>query len=202
MQVAYIAAVDGDYVSEPHGDVGQIFGDEFLHFAAESFALFLVGFDVDLVGQCVDARVAVAAAVGALGRKPFRRKNKFENVGNVVGTYRAGVGELEIAACGVGEKRGQFEQSLTGRGIGDFTEDGGAVCTGGVGDVGGAMVKSFVGEDGERQRFFGVGGDGEMSGREHFEGREVTSGEWRVASEKNAELGNEERVLGAAAGDD
>jgi hypothetical protein len=104
LQVAYFAAVDGDYVSEPHGDVGQLFGDDFLHFAAEGFALFLVGFDVELVGQHVDARVAVA--VGAVGRKPFRRKNKFENVGIVVGCYRAGVGDLEIAACGVLEKRG------------------------------------------------------------------------------------------------
>ena len=88
LQVAYFATVDGDYVSEPHGDVGQLFGDDFLRFAAEGFALFLVGFDVDLVGQRVDARVAAAAAVGAVGRKAFGRKNKFENVGIVVGEWR------------------------------------------------------------------------------------------------------------------
>ena len=50
------------------------------------------------------------SAVGAVGRKTLRGKNKFEHVGIVVGADPSRIGELEVASCGVGEKRGEFQR--------------------------------------------------------------------------------------------
>src|SRR5262245_46699406 len=50
-------------------------------------------------------------------------------------------------------------ERLVRRGIGDFTEDGGAVGAGGGGNVRRTAVEGFVGEEGEGEGFFGVGGD-------------------------------------------
>ena len=55
-------------------------------------------------------------------------------------------------------------------GIGDFTEDGGAMGAGGGGEVGGAVVEGFVGEEGEGVGFFGLFGDAEFLGGEEFDG--------------------------------
>jgi len=49
VEVAEFATVDGDNVGESHGDVGEIVSDDFLDFAAESFAFFLIGLYVNLV---------------------------------------------------------------------------------------------------------------------------------------------------------
>jgi len=63
------------------------------------------------------------------------------------------------------ERRG-----LAGRGIGDFTKDGGTAGTGGFGEIGGAVVEGFVGEEGEGIGFLGVFGDAELGGGEDFDG--------------------------------
>ncbi len=51
------------------------------------------------------------SAVGAVGRKTLRGKNKFEDVGIVVGADPARIGELEITPCGVGKKRREFQRT-------------------------------------------------------------------------------------------
>jgi len=66
-----------------------------------------------------------------------------------------------------------LRQTLTRRGIGDFTEDGRLFCSRGGGQIRGALVKSFVGQDGEGQGFFGVGGDVETRRRKNRDGDEV-----------------------------
>jgi hypothetical protein len=78
--------VDGNYIGKPHGDVGQVVGQDFLDFAAECFAFFLIHFHTNLIGQRVDTRIAVVPAVGAVGRETLRRKDKFEDIGIVVGS--------------------------------------------------------------------------------------------------------------------
>ena len=46
-----------------------------------------------------------------MGRKTPRRKNKFEHVGIVVGADPPRISELEVASCGVGKKRGEFQRT-------------------------------------------------------------------------------------------
>ena len=104
-------------------------------------------------------------------------------------------------------------------GIGDFTEDGGAVGAGGGGEIGRAMVEGLVGEEGEGVGFLGLFRDVEVGGGDYFDGIfwKVPSGEWpfgyaqgrraairreRIDSEKGFELGHEKGIAGAAAGDD
>jgi len=80
---------------------------------------------------------------------------------------------------------------LAGRGIGDFTEDGGAAGAGGFGEIGGAVVEGFVGEEGEGVGFFGVLGDAELGGGENFDG-----------GQGGGELRHDERIVSAPTGDD
>jgi len=109
LQIAELAAVDGNHIGEPHRDVGQIVGQDFLYFAAECFAFFLIHFHTNLVGERVDARVAVVSAIGAIGRESFGGKNKFEDVGIVVGANPTQESQLEISVDGVGEESCEFE---------------------------------------------------------------------------------------------
>ena len=56
-------------------------------------------------------------------------------------------------------KRGRLRRdgwALAGRGIGDFTEDGGAARASGAGEIAGAAVEGFVGEEREREGLFRV----------------------------------------------
>jgi len=62
--------------------------------------------------------------------------------------------------------------TLAGRGIGDFTKDGGAVGAGGGGEIAWAVMEGFVGEKGKGEGFFGGFGDAEMGGGKNFDGRE------------------------------
>ncbi len=98
--------MDGDYIGEPHRDVGQVVRQDFLYFAAESLSFFLIHFNANLIGERIDARAAVVSAIGAVGREAFGGKNKFENVGIVVGADPTQESELEISVDGVGEKCG------------------------------------------------------------------------------------------------
>ena len=77
--------MDGDDVRKPERQVGQVFGKDFLNFAAERLPFFAIRFRANLVDQRVDARVAIVSAVGAVGREALRGKNEFEDVGIVVG---------------------------------------------------------------------------------------------------------------------
>ena len=93
---------------------------------------------------------------GRQSRNVTARKKRLAPVGMTVA--RANSADFEPAAQHVQEFF-PFVIRLAGRGVGDFTEDGGAACACGGGDVGRALVECFVGEDGEGQGFFGVGGD-------------------------------------------
>ena len=48
--------------------------------------------------------------------------------------------------CLCHKRRREERKRLAGRGIGDFTKDGGVVGAGGGGEIGGAVVEGFVGE--------------------------------------------------------
>src|SRR6266699_697178 len=80
------AAMDGNDVVEPHGQVRKIFR------------------------ECVDVRVAIVSAIGAVGRKALRRESVFKKIGIGVGADPALVGDLEISLCDVGEQRGELER--------------------------------------------------------------------------------------------
>jgi hypothetical protein len=103
--------MDGDYVGKPHGDVGELFGDYFLGFAAKLFSFFLIGLYTNLISQPVDVRILVVSAVGAVGRETFGSKNIFKNVGIVVGADPTRVSELKISARRIGKRGGQFQRA-------------------------------------------------------------------------------------------
>ncbi len=69
MQVAEFAAMHGNDVGEPHGDVGQIVSQDFLYFAAERFPFVAVHFHTNLIGERVDTRIAVVSAICAVRRE-------------------------------------------------------------------------------------------------------------------------------------
>src|SRR5690349_7172126 len=60
-------------------------------------------------------------------------------------------------------------KDLAGRGIADFTEDGGLVRAGGGGEIRWAAMEGFVGEDSEGEGFFGGFGDAEGGGGEDLD---------------------------------
>jgi hypothetical protein len=60
--------------------------------------------------------------------------------------------------------RSAGKSELAGWGVGDFSEDGGAVGSGGGGDVARAMMQRFIGHQGEGEGFFGVFGDAKIGG--------------------------------------
>jgi hypothetical protein len=64
-----------------------------------------------LICEYVHLRIAVVAAVCAIGRKAPRREDQLEDRGIVVGADPAKIRELKIAASGVGEKRGELERT-------------------------------------------------------------------------------------------
>ena len=80
-------------------------------------------------------------------------------------------------ASGAGHRR--FYQGWPGGGAG------------GVGEIAGAKLPVFVGEEGEGVGFFGVFGDAELGGGEHFDG-----------CQGGGKLRHDERIVGAATGDD
>src|SRR6266851_8943994 len=78
-----------------------------------------------------------------------------------------------------------------GWGIGDFTENCRAARAGGGGNVAGAVVKSLVRQQGKSESFFCVFGYAELRGWNDLDLRKGGSN-----------LPHDERVVGAAAGDD
>ena len=58
---------------------------------------------------------------------------------------------------------------LSGRGIGDFTENGGTARASGAGEIAGALVKGLVGEQGEGEGFLGVAQDAKFGRCEDFD---------------------------------
>src|SRR5208337_1056149 len=88
-------------------------------------------------------------------------------------------------------RRREDRKESAGRGIGDFTKDGGAEGACGTGEIGGAVVEGCVGQEGEGEGFFGVFGDAEFGGRENFDG-----------GKSGSELRHDERIVSATAGDD
>ena len=101
----------GDYIGEPHGDVGQVVGQDSLCFAAECLSFCLVHFHTNLIGERVDARIAVVSAIRAVWREALGRENELEDVRIVVGADPAEKGELKISADGIGEESGQLERT-------------------------------------------------------------------------------------------
>ncbi len=88
-------AVDGDVVDVPEIYVGEIVGDDLLDLLKDLFALVAVGSLAGLVEKCVEVGVAVAAAIGAVGRNFVRREDEFKNVGIVISADPALRVELE-----------------------------------------------------------------------------------------------------------
>src|SRR6202171_5680250 len=101
--------MDGDYVGGPERGVREIVGQDFLALAAENLPFFTIHFDTDLVGERVDARVAVVSAVGAIGREALAGEGELEEIRVAGGADPAEKIDLEIAFQGVGEERGLFE---------------------------------------------------------------------------------------------
>ena len=88
--------------------------------------------------------------------------------------------------------RGEGEGlQLTRRGIRNFTKDGGAAGSGGVGKIRRAKLPVFVGEQGKGVGFLGVFGDAKLRRGENFN--------WRKCG---GQLGHDKRIVGATAGDD
>jgi len=75
---------------------------------------------------------------------------------------RDGREERFLTALGMTAVRLWLVEYSAGRGIGDFSEDGGIAGAGGGGKIGGAVMESFVGQDGEGESFLSVGGDVEI----------------------------------------
>ena len=88
-RIAERAGMDGNGVGEPERQVREIVGQDFLRFAAKRFPFFLIHFGANLVGERVDAWVAVVSAVGAVGREALRGVDELEDVRIVVGAYPA-----------------------------------------------------------------------------------------------------------------
>jgi len=96
------------------------------------------------------------SAVGAVGRKALRGKNKFEHVGIVVGADPTRISELEkpterkkrdTTQRAQRRRRGLGDLgALSRRGIGDFTENGGGVRAGGAGEITGTVMEGLVSE--------------------------------------------------------
>ena len=84
-------------------------GKDSVHVAAQGFAFFLIHFHTNLIGERVDARVAVVSAVGAVGRKAFRREGKFKKIGIGVGANPPLVRELKISARDIRTKSSESE---------------------------------------------------------------------------------------------
>ena len=62
------------------------------------------------------------------------------------------------------------QRGLAGRGIGNFTKDGGAEGSGGGGMIARTVVESLVGEECEGVGFLGVFGNAELGGRKNLDG--------------------------------
>jgi hypothetical protein len=73
--------------------------------------------------------------------------------------------------------RSAGKSELAGWGVGDFSEDGGAVGSGGGGDVAGALVQRFIGHQSEGKGFFGVFGDAKIGGGQDLD----LAGSWHLA---------------------
>src|SRR5215831_126734 len=78
----------------------------------------------------------------------------------------------------------------SGRGIRNLSEDGRAVCARGGREIRWALMERFVSEKSEGEGFLGVFGDPEVCGWQHFDA-------WKGGGD----LGKDERIASAAAGD-
>src|SRR5579863_2678176 len=72
----------------------------------------------------------------------------------------------------------------------NFSEDGGMARASGAGQVVGVLLKGFVGEDGEGEGFFGVGWNAKSAGGDVFQ-----------RGQKRGEVGDQQRIAGAAPGE-
>jgi hypothetical protein len=101
-------AVDGDVVDVPEIYVGEIVGDDLLDLLKDLSAFVMVGSLAGLVEEHVELGVAIAAAIGAVGRNFVGGEDEFENVGVVVSADPALCVELEGAVSDVGVEGGEF----------------------------------------------------------------------------------------------
>ena len=92
--------------------------------------------------------------------------------------------------------------------IGDFTEDGGAMCAGGGGEIGGALVEGFVGEQGEGVGFFGRFGNAKLGRSENLNATGFVKGihvrriVFCVDMHCGCQQSEQKRVVSAPTGDD
>ena len=77
------------------------------------------------------------------------------------------------------------------RGIGSFTENGGAACASGAGEIAGPVMEGFIREQGERERFFRIRRDAELRRRKDFD-----------FAQCGGKLRENQRIMRAATGDD
>src|SRR5260370_40766203 len=98
-----------DYVGKPKRQVGEIVSQDFLDFAAEGLPFFAIHFGADLVGQRVDARVAIVSTVRAVGREALAGEGKLKEIRIVIGANPAEIDDLEVALGYVGEESGNFQ---------------------------------------------------------------------------------------------
>ncbi len=99
--------------------------------------------------------------------------------------------ERDFTAEGTENTERKKSKRLARWGIGDFTKDGGAACAGGGGKIRGAAVEGFVGQNGESKSFLGIFGDAQFWRADNFD-------LWK----RGGQLREDQRVVGAAAGDD
>ncbi len=83
------------------------------------------------------------------------------------------------------------KRELAGRGIRDFTENGGTKGAGCGGKIRWALVKGFVSENRESESFFGIGGNAEIGRGQHFN-----------TGESGGELSHDQRIVRSSAGND
>jgi len=71
LQIAKFAAMDGNHIGKPQRQIRQVIGKDFLYFTAKKLPLIAVHFHTNLIGESVEAWVAVVSAICAIGWKSF-----------------------------------------------------------------------------------------------------------------------------------
>lgn len=77
-------AMDGDVVDVPEIYVREIVSDDLLDLEKDLAAFVVIGSLAGLVEERVELRIAIAAAIGAVGWNFMGGEDEFENVGIVV----------------------------------------------------------------------------------------------------------------------
>jgi len=101
-------AMDGDVVDVPEIYVREIVSDDLLDLEKDLAALVVIGSLAGFVEECVELGIAVAAAIGAVGRNFVGGEDEFEDVGVVVSADPALCVELEGAVSDVGVEGSKF----------------------------------------------------------------------------------------------